>query len=65
MEKKPLLNSFICADCYVVYTFDTTDNKVLSSPPPCCFSCGSENIRPTDLDGNTELTGIDPKEHIL
>lgn len=62
--KEPLKNSFICANCYVVYTFGTTDGSTVTAPP-CCLSCGSEDIHPTDLDGNSDLTGIDPKEHIL
>ena len=62
---QPLKNSFICADCYVVYTFGTDGDAPLSTPPPSCLSCGSENIRPTDLNGNDDLSGIDPKEQYV
>ena len=57
--------SFICADCYVVYSFGTEGNIPLTTPPPCCLACGSENIRPTDLKATDDLSGIDPKKHIL
>ena len=55
-------HSFICTACHIVYTFGARGNKPVSTPP-CCLSCGSEQLKPTDLNANDDLSGIDVTKH--